>query len=423
MINKLGMKLAGRNILLGVTGGIAAYKCAELVRLLKKSGAEVQVVMTLAAESFITPLTLQTLSGRTVRTQLFDIEQESTMGHIDLARWADIVMIAPATANFLSQLAKGNAPDLLTTLCLATEAPVIVAPAMNRVMWTNSATVENAAILKANGIHLWGPDSGEQACGETGEGRMMEPAYLHSRLIGLLTSGPLQGMKVIVTAGPTHEPIDPVRYIGNRSSGKMGFSLAQAFVHAGAEVILISGPVILDTPSGLQRKNVETASEMFDAVMESVADSDIFVACAAVADFQVAQTSEQKIKKTSDPLTLELLPNKDILTYVAKLDNAPFTLGFAAETQNLIEYANDKRLRKGIDVIAANLVGEQEGGFNDDKNSLTVLWDSQDDNSYQQVELPMMDKKVLAKELVRLVIKIYHSYHTKVCIEKTIEPH
>jgi len=423
MINKLGMKLAGRNILLGVTGGIAAYKCAELVRLLKKSGAEVQVVMTLAAESFITPLTLQTLSGRTVRTQLFDIEQESTMGHIDLARWADIVMIAPATANFLSQLAKGNAPDLLTTLCLATEAPVIVAPAMNRVMWTNSATVENAAILKANGIHLWGPDSGEQACGETGEGRMMEPAYLHSRLIGLLTSGPLQGMKVIVTAGPTHEPIDPVRYIGNRSSGKMGFSLAQAFVHAGAEVILISGPVILDTPSGLQRKNVETASEMFDAVMESVADSDIFVACAAVADFQVAQTSEQKIKKTSDPLTLELLPNKDILTYVAKLDNAPFTLGFAAETQNLIEYANDKRLRKGIDVIAANLVGEQEGGFNDDKNSLTVLWDSQDDNSYQQVELPMMDKKVLAKELVRLVIKIYHSYHTKVCMEKTIEPH
>ena len=394
------MKLAGRNILLGVTGGIAAYKCAELVRLLKKAGADVQVVMTQAASAFVTPLTLQALSGRPVRTELFDAEQESAMGHIELARWADLILIAPATANFIAQLAHGSADDLLTTICVASETDIIVAPAMNQAMWANQVTQENVALLVAAGIKIWGPAKGEQACGETGEGRMLEPVEIHERLIDNLTQGSLQGKTVVLTAGPTQEPIDPVRYIGNRSSGKMGFELARAFVQAGAQVLLVSGPVGLQTPAGVKRYDVNTAKEMFEQVMQLIADCDIFVACAAVADYSVKNVATHKMKKNDNVITLQLQPNVDILAEVAALENSPFTLGFAAETQNLLENANEKRLRKGVDVIAANLVGGDEGGFADDKNALTVIW------GRGQKILPMMPKNKLANELVSLITEI-----------------
>jgi len=395
------MKLAGRNILLGVSGGIAAYKCAELVRLLKKSGADVQVVMTQAAGAFVTPLTLQALSGRPVRTDLFDTEQESAMGHIELARWAELILIAPATANFMAQLAHGTADDLLTTICVATEADIIVAPAMNQAMWANQVTRENAELLISAGIGIWGPAEGEQACGETGEGRMLEPVEIHERLVDWLTQGPLQGKTVVITAGPTQEPIDPVRYIGNRSSGKMGYELARAFAQAGAQVLLVSGPVSLQTPVGVKRYDVNTATEMFEQVMQLIADCDIFVACAAVADYRVETVATQKLKKNDNAVTLQLQPNVDILAEVAALKNAPFTLGFAAETQNLLENASEKRLRKDVDVIAANLVGGDEGGFADDKNALTVLWDN------GQKALPMMPKNKLANELVSLIMEIH----------------
>lgn len=395
------MKLAGRNILLGVSGGIAAYKCAELVRLLKKSGADVQVVMTQAASAFVTPLTLQALSGRPVRTELFDTEQESAMGHIELARWADLILIAPATANFMAQLAHGSADDLLTTICVATEADIVVAPAMNQAMWANQVTRENAELLTSVGIAIWGPAEGEQACGETGEGRMLEPVEIHERLVDWLTQGPLQGKTVVLTAGPTQEPIDPVRYIGNRSSGKMGYELARAFAQAGAQVLLVSGPVSLQTPVGVKRYDVNTAAEMFEQVIQLIADCNIFVACAAVADYRVETVATQKLKKNDNAVTLQLRPNVDILTEVAALENAPFTLGFAAETQNLLENASEKRLRKGVDVIAANLVGGDEGGFVDDKNALTVLWDK------GEKALPMMPKNKLANELVSLIMEIH----------------
>lgn len=391
------MKLSGRNILLGITGGIAAYKCAELVRLLKKSGAEVRIVMTHGAQAFVTPLTLQALSGHPVRTELLDPGQESAMGHIELARWADTILIAPATANFLSQLAHGAANDLLTTLCLASEHMPVVAPAMNQAMWNNPMTKSNMARLQAYGVQVWGPVDGEQACGETGEGRMLEPQQLHDRLVDSLTQGPLLGKRVLITAGPTQEPIDPVRYIGNRSSGKMGFALARAFLQAGAQVELVTGPVALQTPAGVQRHEVETAMQMHQQVMQLVDNCDVFVACAAVADYRVENKAQQKLKKTDKTINLQLTLNKDILADVAAMEHPPFTLGFAAETENLLEFASDKRKRKGIDVIAANLVGGEQGGFADDNNALLVIWEN------GQRALPMMAKDQLAHQLVDLI--------------------
>jgi phosphopantothenoylcysteine decarboxylase/phosphopantothenate--cysteine ligase len=395
------MNLNGKNILLGITGGIAAYKTAELVRLLKKAKANVRVVMTRAAQEFVTPLTLQSLSGEPVRTELMDPDQESAMGHIELARWADVILVAPATANFLSQMAHGAASDLLTTLCLAADGNIIVAPAMNHVMWSNQATRSNVEMLKSFGVHFSGPARGDLACGESGEGRMLEPTELLDELNSFFGEAPLLGVNVVITAGPTFEAIDPVRFIGNRSSGKMGFALAEAFVRSGANVNLVAGPVNLGTPQGVQRHDVESASQMSGKVNELLPECDLFAACAAVADYRVENSAKQKIKKTEKKLTLQLVPNEDILATVANRDEPPFTLGFAAETQNLLEYAKAKLERKKLDVIAANLVGTEEGGFSADKNALTVVWNE------GKVTLPLQDKKKLARELVELVAELY----------------
>jgi len=395
------MNLQGKNILLGITGGIAAYKTPELVRLLKKAGANVRVVMTRAAQEFVTPLTLQSLSGEAVRTELMDLQQESTMGHIELARWADVVLVAPATANFLSQIAHGTANDLLTTLCLAADSDIIVAPAMNHVMWGNPATRNNVEKLKSFGVRFEGPVAGDLACGETGDGRMQEPEVLFDAISRYFGEAALSGVNVVVTAGPTYEAIDPVRFIGNRSSGKMGFALAEAFVRAGARVSLVAGPVNLDTPRGVTRHDVESARQMSDRVSSLVPDCDLFEACAAVADYRVADSAPGKIKKNDKDMSLQLTPNEDILASVAGKKNSPFTLGFAAETENLLEYARAKLERKQLDVIAANLVGAEEGGFGAEKNALTVVWNE------GKVILPMQDKRKLARELVDIVARLY----------------
>jgi len=395
------MKLQGKNILLGISGGIAAYKTPELVRLLKKAGANVCVVMTRAAQEFVTPLTLQSLSGEPVRTELMDPQQESTMGHIDLARWADVILIAPATANFIAKMAHGLANDLLTTLCLAADSDIIVAPAMNHVMWSNPATQSNVEKLKGFGVQFEGPVPGDLACGETGDGRMQEPEALFDALTHYFGEASLPDVKVVVTAGPTYEAIDPVRFIGNRSSGKMGFALAEAFGRAGARVSLVAGPVSLETPPGVTRYDVESAQQMSEKVSSLLGDCDLFVACAAVADYRVAERAPQKIKKNDKETSLQLIPNEDILASVAGRKNPPFTLGFAAETENLLEYAQAKLKRKKLDVIAANLVGAEEGGFGADKNALTVVWNE------GKVILPMQDKRKLARELVDIVARLY----------------
>jgi len=395
------MKLQGKNILLGISGGIAAYKTPELVRLLKKAGANVCVVMTRAAQEFVTPLTLQSLSGEPVRTELMDPQQESTMGHIDLARWADVILIAPATANFIAKMAHGLANDLLTTLCLAADSDIIVAPAMNHVMWSNPATQSNVEKLKGFGVQFEGPVPGDLACGETGDGRMQEPEALFDALTHYFGEASLPDVKVVVTAGPTYEAIDPVRFIGNRSSGKMGFALAEAFGRAGARVSLVAGPVSLETPPGVTRYDVESAQQMSEKVSSLLGDCDLFVACAAVADYRVAERAPQKIKKNDKETSLQLIPNEDILASVAGRKNPPFTVGFAAETENLLEYAQAKLKRKKLDVIAANLVGAEEGGFGADKNALTVVWNE------GKVILPMQDKRKLARELVDIVVRLY----------------
>ena len=396
-------ELNGRRVLLGITGGIAAYKAAELVRLLRRSGAEVQVVMTRAAGEFITPLTLQALSGRAVRQDFFDRADEAATGHIELARWAELVLVAPASADFMARLAHGMANDLLSTLCLATGAPIALAPAMNRGMWLNPATAANAGLLQQRGVLLWGPGEGEQACGETGPGRMLEPEALLECTKALLGDGPLAGVRVLLTAGPTREPVDPVRFIGNRSSGKMGYALARAFRAAGAQVCLISGPVALATPPGVERVDVETALEMEQAVSEHVADCDLFVACAAVADYRPARAADAKIKKGRDRLELTLTRNPDILAGVAARPRPPFTVGFAAETESVVEQAQEKRRLKGIDMIAANLVGAGQGGFEGDENALTVLWEG------GREELPLDKKERLAKSLIAIIAERYHA--------------
>jgi len=363
-------------VLLGVTGGIAAYKSAELTRRLKDRGADVQVVMTAGAQHFITTQTFQALSGRPVRTDLWDAAAEAAMGHIELARWPSRIVVAPASADFIARLAHGLAGDLLTTLCLATDAPVTVVPAMNRLMWANPATQANVATLRQRGIAILGPAAGEQACGETGPGRMVEPHEIVDALFAPAprpASGTLQGRKVVVTAGPTRERIDPVRFITNRSSGKMGFAVAEAARDAGADVVIVSGPVNVPSPHGIRRVNVETAEQMLAAVRAELHDTDIFIGSAAVSDYRAREIAEHKIKKTSEELVLQLSRTPDILATVAAGEPRPFVVGFAAETQNVEANALKKLAGKNLDMIAANQVGEGLA-FDCDDNALTVYW-------------------------------------------------
>jgi phosphopantothenoylcysteine decarboxylase/phosphopantothenate--cysteine ligase len=392
--------MAGRHILLGVTGGIAAYKSPDIVRRLAERGSEVQVVMTAGAREFVAPLTFQAVSGREVRSDLWDESAERAMSHIELARWADLVLVAPATADFLAQLAHGMADNLLNTICLATGAPLAVAPAMNRLMWSNPATQANVALLRARGIHVLGPDSGSQACGETGEGRMMEPTDIAAAAYALLPAeGPLKGRKVLITAGPTRERIDPVRFISNRSSGKMGYAIAQAARDRGAEVVLVSGPVNLAAPPGVRRISVECAQQMHDAVMAEISGTDIFIGTAAVADYRPADPADIKIKKVNDQLDLHMERTVDILAAVAaRTVDRPFTVGFAAETNNVEEHALAKLSRKKLDLIAANEVGDHKV-FEQDDNALTLLWPGGG-----KLELGAGAKTELAQKLVDFII-------------------
>jgi phosphopantothenoylcysteine decarboxylase/phosphopantothenate--cysteine ligase len=398
--------LSGKHILLGVTGGIAAYKSAELVRRLREQDAQVRVAMTAAATRFITPLTLQALSGHAVHTELLDPEVEAAMGHIELARWADALLVAPASADFIARLAQGRANDLLAAVCLACEAPMAVAPAMNRSMWENAATRENIALLQRRGIRVFGPAHGNQACGETGPGRLQEPGELVEQLAGLFRSGSLTGIRMLVTAGPTREAIDPVRYISNRSSGKMGYAVAAAAVEAGAAVTLVSGPVSLSCPARVERVEVETAEEMHDAVMERVAGFDIFIATAAVADYRPHRAATGKIKKSAGEMTLLLERNPDILAAAAALAGGPFTVGFAAETDNVETHAAEKLRTKGLDMIAANEVGPGLG-FESEDNALHVLWDG------GSVFLARTRKEQLARQLLEVVAMRFHSKHNR----------
>ena len=396
--------LVDKRILLGITGGIAAYKSADLTRRLKEVGADVQIVMTPAATDFVTPLTFQALSGRPVRLKLLDPDAEAGMGHIELARWADLILIAPASADFIARLAHGFADDLLSTLCLATDKPIALAPAMNRLMWQNPATQDNCELLKRRGIQLWGPGSGDQACGEVGDGRMLEPLQLRDEVTRLFANnGALKDLSVLITAGPTRESIDPVRFISNHSSGKMGFAVAAAAHRAGANVTVISGPVDQKTPIGSERINIESASEMYDAVMTQIATTDIFIAVAAVSDYRPIETSQQKMKKHRETLALELERTQDVLGSVTALENRPFCVGFAAETDQVREYAEDKLHRKNLDMVAANLVGVPGRGFESDQNTLHVLW-----RGGEKV-LPLADKTQIAFDLIDLIAKRYHA--------------
>lgn len=367
--------MAVNRILLGVTGGIAAYKSAELVRLLKKSGYEVRVVMTRGAEAFVTPLTFQALSGEPVRVSLLDPEAESGMGHIELAKWADQVVVAPASADFIARLAQGMADDLLTTLCCATEAPVAVAPAMNQAMWSNRRTQRNIELLAEDAqVTLWGPDQGAQACGDVGPGRMLEPAVLFDLISGA-SKGPLAGQRVVITAGPTREPIDPVRYISNYSSGKMGYALASAARAAGANVVLVSGPVSIEAPAGIDVRGVTTAQDMLEHASRAVDEGcDLFIATAAVADYRPDSCAGDKIKKSDEGMSLSLVRNPDTLATIAARADAPFTVGFAAETRDVEHYALDKLTRKKLNMIVANDVSAPGLGFNSDSNAVIAFW-------------------------------------------------
>ena len=392
-----------KHILLGVSGGVAAYKAAELVRLLRKQGAEVRVVMTQSALEFVSPLTFQALSGNPVHTELLDTDAENAMGHITLARWADVLIIAPATANTLAKLSCGLADDLLSTLYLAATCSVYVAPAMNQAMWSKIVTQENVARLVNQGVHFIGPEQGDQACGETGFGRMSEPVSICNQLMAMLSdkallSEPyLHGHKVLISAGPTREPLDPVRYLTNRSSGKMGYALATAAIKAGAEVTLVSGPVALTAPANVNLINVITAEQMYQAVMSRASESTVYIGAAAVADYSPV-VSDKKIKKGGDQVTLILQKTKDILAEVAALEqHRPFTVGFAAETHDLEVYARDKLTRKKLDMIAANWVGQEQGGFDSEQNALQVFWD-QGERAFS-----MTDKAQLAEQLLVLI--------------------
>jgi phosphopantothenoylcysteine decarboxylase/phosphopantothenate--cysteine ligase len=386
-------------ILLGVTGGIAAYKSPDLVRRLIERGADVQVVMTAAAQRFVTPLSFQAVSGRPTRSDLWDPAAEAAMGHIELARWAQLVLIAPASADFIARLAGGRADDLLATLCVATEAPLVLAPAMNRVMWANKATQANVSTLVARGVRFLGPASGNQACGEIGAGRMWEPTLLAETLLEPpVNAGVLAGLNVLITAGPTRERLDPVRYLTNRSSGKMGFAVAAAAREAGAHVTLVTGPVQLPTPAGITRINIESARDMYAAVHRQVAKADVFIAAAAVADFQPVTVAKQKIKKQGSTVKIDLEPAPDIVKSVADMAKRPFVVGFAAETNDVEENARGKLKRKKLDMIAANQVGDGIA-FDCEENALTVLWPG------GKVEIARAPKIDVARELIALIAK------------------
>lgn len=395
--------MAARRILLGVTGGIAAYKSAELVRQLKKAGHEVRVVMTRGAEAFVAPLTFQALSGEPVRSSLLDPEAEAGMGHIELAKWADQVVIAPASADFIARLAQGMADDLLTTVCCATEAPIAVVPAMNQAMWSNARTQRNIRLLEEDPqIELWGPDQGAQACGDTGPGRMLEPEAIFG-LIDRGSEGVLSGKTVVITAGPTREPIDPVRYISNHSSGKMGYALAAAARDAGAQVVLVSGPVSIAAPAGVEVRPVNTADDMLAASGQAVDEGcDVFIATAAVADYRPDTCASDKIKKTREDMALALVRNPDTLATIAARADAPFTVGFAAETSDVERYARDKMQRKKLDMIVANDVSVPGLGFNSDSNAVTVFWPA------GQQAIGPESKTGIARQLVGLIADQIH---------------
>lgn len=392
-------RLTNKRILLGITGGIAAYKAAELVRRLQDAGAQVQVVMTDGAQAFITPLTLQALSGHKVHTELLDAEAEAGMGHIELARWADLILVAPASADFIARLAQGLGNDLLSTVCLASNAPLALAPAMNQGMWANASTQANIQTLRQRNVHLFGPAAGSQACGDIGLGRMLEAEQLARAAADLFETGQLSGRTVVITAGPTREAIDPVRYISNKSSGKMGYALAQAAVEAGARTILISGPTALPAPDRVALIAVESAQEMLQAAQTAAAHCDIFIGAAAVADYRAEQIASQKMKKTDDgnTLTLTLVKNPDIIASIAAQTPKPFMVGFAAETQNLLEYAQRKLSSKNLDMVIANDVSNQSIGFDADDNAVTIV-----ETAGHQL-LTQRSKTQLARDIIALL--------------------
>jgi len=397
MLNKRPVR-----IILGITGGIAAYKSPDLVRRLRAEGAEVQVVMTPSGEKMVSPTVFQAVSGRAVRGDLWDAQAEDAMGHIELARWADLVIVAPATANIMAQIASGTASGLLTTLCLATEAPLVLAPAMNQAMWLNPATQANLQLLIDRGVHFLGPADGEQACGEIGPGRMVEPEQIVAALSSKLIDAPqcLAGLSVLISAGPTRESIDPVRYVSNRSSGKMGFAIARAAVAAGANVQIVAGPVNLETPQNVRRTDVETAEQMRAAVMAGAPEVDIYIGAAAIADYRPEFVPAQKIKKHADTMDVHMVKSADVLAEVAALKAGPFTVGFAAETEKLEEHARSKFERKNLDMIVGNLVGENLC-FDRDDNSVLILWRD------GQSELGRMAKSELAARLVAIIADRY----------------
>ena len=391
-------RLTNKRVLLGVTGGIAAYKSAELIRRLQDEGADVRVIMTQGAREFITPLTLQALSGHPVHQELLDAETESVMGHIELARWADLLLVAPATADFMARLVAGRGDDLLTAVCLAADSPVAIAPAMNQAMWGKASTQQNIQNLRAADILIMEPDEGIQACGEIGVGRLMDVPDIVAMACGVFQTGALQGRHVIITAGPTREAIDPVRFISNHSSGKQGYALAEAAVEAGASVTLVSGPTSLGPPERVNCIQVESAREMLAAVLAHTSGADIFIGVAAVADYRPAAAAEQKMKKQDEAgMTLQLVQNPDILKTVAQQENRPFTVGFAAETEKLIEHATAKLHRKQLDMIIANNVSNSDIGFNADDNETVII------TTGATVTLEKMSKTSLARHLIQAI--------------------
>lgn len=388
------LSLTNKRVLLGITGGIAAYKCAELTRLLIKAGAEVRVGMTRAATEFITPLTMQALSGQRVHLDLLDSDAEAAMGHIELARWADLVLIAPATADFIARITQGQADDILSTMVLATSAKIAIAPAMNQAMWADDSTVTNLNVLVDRGYHIFGPAKGEQACGDVGPGRMMEPAQLLELSASLFETGELAGKSFVITGGPTQEAIDPVRFISNHSSGKMAYALAAEAVAAGAKVTLISGPVNLPTPESVKRIDVISAVQMLAATHEAIADCDVFIGVAAVADYRPAEIAAQKIKKSDEQMQLTLIKNPDIISEVAQLEEKPFVVGFAAETNDIVSNGKDKLKRKGLDMLFANNATKT---FSSDSIVVTALTET------SETELKAGNKNVVARHMLQLI--------------------
>ena len=388
------LSLTNKRVLLGITGGIAAYKCAELTRLLIKAGAEVRVGMTRAATEFITPLTMQALSGQRVHLDLLDSDAEAAMGHIELARWADLVLIAPATADFIARITQGQADDILSTMVLATSAKIAIAPAMNQAMWADDSTMTNLNVLVDRGYHIFGPAKGEQACGDVGPGRMMEPSQLLELSASLFETGELAGKSFVITGGPTQEAIDPVRFISNHSSGKMAYALAAEAVAAGAKVTLISGPVNLPTPESVKRIDVISAAQMLAATHEAIADCDVFIGVAAVADYRPAEIAAQKIKKSDEQMQLTLIKNPDIISEVAQLEEKPFVVGFAAETNDIVSNGKDKLKRKGLDMLFANNATET---FSSDSIVVTAL------TEISETELKAGNKNVVARHMLQLI--------------------